>query len=172
MKYGIAMFPSKELQDKANSLRKRYDSHYALIPPHITLKSPFEVGDDEVKNEMAKLKQIADETAPIEIKFSRVSSFHPINNVIYFKIDATDQILDLYNRLHSEELRGMEEEYTFVPHLTIAQNLTDEEHSDVLESLKMKEIYHEEVIDRFQILYQLENGSWTVYETFQLGKNL
>lgn len=169
MKYGIAMFPSKELQDKANSLRKRYDSHYALIPPHITMKAPFEVDEENVKETMNKLKKIADETPPIQIKFSRVSSFHPINNVIYFKIDANEELLDLYDRLHTDEL-GVEEEYTFVPHLTIAQNLTDEEHSDVLESMRMKEIYHEEVIDRFQILYQLDNGSWTVYETFRLGK--
>lgn len=35
MKYGIAIFPGKDLQDLANSLRKRYDPKYALIP-HIS----------------------------------------------------------------------------------------------------------------------------------------
>ncbi len=38
MKYGIVAFPSKQLQDFANSYRKRYDSHYTKITPHITLK--------------------------------------------------------------------------------------------------------------------------------------
>lgn len=42
MKYGIALFPSKKLQDLVNSYRKRYDTHYALVPPHVTLKTAFE----------------------------------------------------------------------------------------------------------------------------------
>ena len=33
MKLGI-VFPSKMIQDKANGLRKRYDPHYALVPPY------------------------------------------------------------------------------------------------------------------------------------------
>jgi 2'-5' RNA ligase len=36
--------------------------------------------------------------------------------------------------------------------------------------LKMQNVYFEEMIDRFHLLYQLENGSWTVYETFRVGK--
>jgi 2'-5' RNA ligase len=35
----------------------------------------------------------------------------------------------------------------------------------------MQGINHEETVDRFHLLYQLENGSWTVYETFRLGKD-
>ena len=42
MYFGIATFPEKEVQDIANSYRKRYDPHYSLIPPHITLKEKFE----------------------------------------------------------------------------------------------------------------------------------
>ncbi len=38
MKFGVVIFPSKKLQDLANSYRKRYDSHYALIPPHLNVK--------------------------------------------------------------------------------------------------------------------------------------
>lgn len=171
MKYGIAMFPSKELQDEVNSLRKRYDTHYSLIPPHITLKSAFEVEDDKASDIFNEIKKVAKATGPVKVTVSKVGSFHPINNVIYFKVEQTDQILELYKALHSKELE-VEETYSFVPHITIAQNLTDEEYSDVLGSLKMKDIHHEEVIDRFQILYQLENGSWTVYETIHLeGKN-
>ena len=49
MKLGIVIFPSKMIQDKANGLRKRYDPHYALVPPHITLKTPFETQDEQLE---------------------------------------------------------------------------------------------------------------------------
>lgn len=167
MKYGIAMFPSKSLQDKANSLRKRYDPHYSLIPPHITLKDAFELKDEEIRPLIDKVSGIAEEMEPVKIKVSKFSSFHPANNVIYLKIEDNPVLTKLHENLHRDDF-GDTREYKFVPHITVAQKLTDEEHSDVLERLKMKDTHHEEVIDRFQLLYQLDNQSWTVYETFHL----
>ena len=46
MKYAISIFPSKKLQDIANSYRKRFDKKYSLIPPHITLKKTFDASED------------------------------------------------------------------------------------------------------------------------------
>ena len=46
------------------------------------------------------------------------------------------------------------------------------EMSDVLGQLSLMKFEHEEIIDRFHLLYQLDNGTWTVYETFLLGEDL
>ena len=170
MKYGVAIFPSKNLQDKANSFRKRYDPHYSLLPPHITLKEAFDIDEDKVDELVSKIRKIAEKNVPVTIKVDRVSSFHPVNNVIYLKVEHNESIDSLHTDLHKEELEN-NQQYNFVPHITIAQKLSDQEFSDVLESLKMKDFHHEEKVDRFQLLYQLENGSWTVYETFHLGGN-
>jgi 2'-5' RNA ligase len=170
LKYGIAIFPSKKLQDVANSYRKRYDPHYTLIPPHITIKESFTLNDDQVKDTVSKIKKIADETPPFPLSVYKVGSFHPVTNTIYLGIKTHDTLLALQNRLNSGSLE-QELKYTFVPHITIGQKMSDGEHSDILESLKMMDLNHEEIIDRFQLLYQLDNGSWTVYETFHLGKD-
>lgn len=169
MKYGIAIFPSKKMQDAANSLRKRYDSHYALVPPHVTLKAPFEVEDEHVPEMTGKIKEIAKSVSPFPLRLIKVGSFHPVNNVIYFKVQETEELMKLHTKLN-EGMLEREEPYTFVPHITIAQNLSDAEHADVYNSLRMRDIHHEEMIDRFQLLYQLDNDSWTVYETFHLGR--
>jgi 2'-5' RNA ligase len=169
MKYGIAIFPSKKLQDVANSFRKRYDPHYALVPPHVTLKAPFEAEDSEMDGIVKYIRKVAKETDPLKLTVYKVSTFHPVNNVIHFKIQDTDELTKLHEKLHEGKLQD-EKEYNFVPHITIAQELSDAGHSDVLGSLQMKEVNHEETVDRFQLLYQLENDQWTVYETFHLGK--
>ncbi len=168
MKYGIVLFPSKKLQDLANSYRKRYDPSYALIPPHLTLRPPFESTEQEAAQVVSQLRQIAKESHPIVLKLTKYSSFSPVNNVIYIKAEPTDELKELNEQLYSGVLAA-EPEYSFVPHVTVAQDLSDDEHSDVLGQLKMQEVSHEEVIDRFHLMYQLENGSWTVYETFLLG---
>jgi 2'-5' RNA ligase len=169
MKYGIALFPSKKVQDFANSYRKRYDSHYALIPPHLTLKSAFEASDEEIKTLVKELWKIAEDTEPIPLKITKFSSFYPVNNVIYLKVEPNETLQKLHEQFYSGVFTD-KPEYAFVPHITIGQSLSDAEHSDVYGQLKMQKVYFEETIDRFHLLYQLENGSWTVYETFRLGK--
>jgi 2'-5' RNA ligase len=91
MKFGVVIFPSKKLQDLANSYRKRYDPHYALIPPHLTLKNAFEATEEDAKGLADQLHQIASKTKPFSLKASKISSFQPVNNVIYFKVESTDE---------------------------------------------------------------------------------
>ncbi|WP_243292918.1 YjcG family protein [Bacillus sp. FJAT-47783] len=170
MKYGIVLFPSKKLQDIANSYRKRYDPHYALVPPHLTLKSVFEADENKIHDITRELRNIAKQVNPFQLSVYKFSSFSPVNNVIYLKVEPTEELQTLHELMHKGVLEG-QPEYAFVPHITIGQKMSDDEHSDVLGQLKMLDIQHEELIDRFHILYQLENGMWTVYETFLLGED-
>ncbi|MFG6149430.1 YjcG family protein [Halobacillus sp. B23F22_1] len=170
MKYGIAAFPSKKIQDEANSYRKRYDPHYALIPPHITLKEPFEADEDKIESKIIpELKRVAKETTPFNIHIQKVSSFTPVTNTIYLKVEPSEEISSINERLHTDHLPD-NKQYSFVPHITIAQKLSDEEYSDVYGTLSMLKFNIEDKIDRFQLLYQLENGAWSVYETFRFGE--
>jgi 2'-5' RNA ligase len=169
MKFGVVIFPSKKLQDFANSYRKRYDPHYALIPPHVTLKNAFEATEDEAVQFAARLRQIAGFHKPFTLKTSKVSSFKPVNNVIFFKVEPTEELTELHAEIN-QEFSKQNLEFAFVPHITIGQKLSNDEHSDVFGQLRMMKVDHEETIDRFHLLYQLENGSWTVTETFRLGK--
>lgn len=169
MKYGIVAFPSKKLQDLANGYRKRYDPHYALITPHMTLKGPFEANDKEIEEVANKLQGITKKNQPFELTVSKVSTFAPITNTIYFKVAPNDELLALHKDLNSNFFED-ESDFSFVPHVTIAQGLTSGEHDDIINQLKMIGVDHSELIDRIHLLYQLEDGSWTVYETFRLGQ--
>ncbi|WP_337017331.1 YjcG family protein [Oceanobacillus massiliensis] len=169
MNYGIAIFPSKPIQDQANAFRKRYDPHYSLIPPHITLKESFEANDEMLDNITTELKRIADAAAPFQININKVRTFSPVTNTIYFKVEPVQPLLDMQALMH----KGIFEDtntHTFVPHITIAQDLVHDEFMDVLGRLQMEEFHFEDTVDRFQLLYQLENGSWTVYDTFVFRK--
>src|SRR5690606_23043187 len=125
MKYGIVIFPSKKLQDLANSYRKRYDPHYALIPPHLTLKEAFET-DVDAEKITDKLEEIAESIEPFPLKILKVSSFQPINNTIYFKAQLEEELKELHEKLH-DDFPGGKAEHPFVPHVTIAQKLSNDE---------------------------------------------
>lgn len=167
MKYGIVVFPSKQLQDFANSYRKRYDSHYAKITPHITLKGVTEIEDSQIDRISQSVKEICNHFVPLTIHVSKVSSFAPVNNAIYLKVEPTEEILDLHDALHTVQFGG-KAEYKFVPHITLAQDMSSGEHDDIYGQLRMTKVDFTEIINRIHLLYQLEDGSWTVYETYRL----
>ncbi len=169
MNYGIAIFPSKSIQDEANSYRKRYDTAYELIPPHVTVKESFEADEDTLQQTITALKKVANDIKPFTLNINKVSTFAPVTNTIYFKIEPVQELLDLNEKLNSGEFDD-NRTHPYVPHMTVAQDLVEDEYSDVFGSMKMKKIQFEEQVDRFQLLYQLDNGSWTVYETFVFGK--
>lgn len=120
MKYGIVLFPPRNIQDLANSYRKRYDPHYSLVPPHITLKSPFELGERDLDDVTRHLQEVASTTPAFQIEFHKVSTFHPTTNVIYLAVNNEAHV----RRLHEQCNQGIlydEEAFKYVPHLTIAQ---------------------------------------------------
>lgn len=170
MKFGIVAFPSKELQDLANGYRKRYDPHYALITPHMTIKGVFDADDKEIGEVAKAIKNVTEKHGPFELKVTKISTFAPITNAIYFKADPNEKLMDLHNDLN-KDFFGDQPEYAFVPHITIAQKLSSGEHDDIIGQLKMVGVDHSEIVDRIHLLYQLEDGSWTVYETFRLQGN-
>lgn len=169
MKYGIAIFPSKPIQDEANAYRKRYDPKYALIPPHITLKESFLADDATITTLVDELKIIANTIDPFSIEITKVGSFAPVTNTIYLKVEPAQALIHMFEKMHEGNF-PQNMEHSFVPHITIGQKLSDGEYSDVYGSLNMKTVQLEDKVDRFQLLYQLDNGSWTVYETFVFGK--
>ncbi len=166
LKFGIVAFPSKKLQDLANTYRKRYDSHYAKVTPHITFKEAFEA--DDVKGISDILSSIAQKHAPLKIHASRVSSFYPTTNVIYFKIEPTEQLTKFHKEIQ-ESINIGKPKHVFVPHITIAQDLTASEHDDIFGQLRMIGVDEKDTIDRIHLLYQLEDGSWTTYDTYKLS---
>lgn len=167
MYFGIATFPQKETQDIANSYRKRYDPRYALIPPHITLKERFELNEDQIEEATNALEQIAKQTAPFTIQINKVSHFHPTSPTLYFAIEDGGELKKLHTRLLSP-FESHDLPYDFIPHITIGQQMEDVELHDVYSMLRLKEFNLTSNIDRFQLMYQLDNGSWTIYQTFLL----
>ena len=166
MKIGVVLFPSKAVQDFANSYRKRYDTKYALISPHVTVKERTEIQEEDLPNIIEYLQQVADSTKPIQLKVDGVRSFAPTNNVLYLKVLPSRELTALQEKLHETPL-DQPSKYEFLPHITIGQELADAELFDVLERLRMEQVHFEETVSRMALLYELENETWNVYETFR-----
>jgi 2'-5' RNA ligase len=97
-----------------------------------------------------------------------VSHFYPTSNTIYLAIDNSEPLVELHNKI-KDVFDPVESEYDYIPHLTIGQKMSEDELHDVYGSLRLRKFDLETKIDRFHLLYQLENGSWSIYQTFLLA---
>lgn len=168
MKLGIVIFPTKDMQDVANSFRKRYDPKYKLISPHLTLKEAFSVEEAELDGIVNELEKISAETQPFSLHFGKVSHFHPTNNVIYFACDENSQLEALHDKLHSGPGLSHERKFAFVPHVTIGQEMSDDELHDIYGRLRMENYSFNVTVKQFHLLHQLENETWSIYQSFSL----
>ena len=117
-----------------------------------------------------KLWEVLKNHKPFTIHIKKVVHSYPVNNVIYMKVEPIPELEALFDEEINSKPFGNPPEYAFVPHITIGRDLSNSEHTDVFSQLKLQRMNHPETIDRFHLLYQLDNGVWTVYETFLLGK--
>lgn len=170
MTYKIVIFPSQHIQDEADALRKRYDPEYPNIAPHITIKSNFALTDVTEKDIIQSLETIAKQMETFPIHLSKVSSFYPVTNTIYFKIEPTNALTTLFEKTH-HGIFPNQHQYSFVPHITIAQDLLNDEYSDVFGSLQISEISFDDVIDRFHLCYKQDDGTWSIKQTFIFKQN-
>ncbi|EJL41866.1 putative phosphoesterase YjcG [Brevibacillus agri] len=169
MMYSIVIFPSSKVQEVANSYRKRYDPAYALVPPYIRLKEAFDLEEAKLPELVSHLEQVASSTESFTAHFHRVSTFHPTTNVIYLAVQNKEPFHALHEKIVNQCV-SEKETYAYVPHLTIGRDLSDDELRDVTGQLSMAKIDLTSEIDRFHLIYQLEDGIWSVYQTFLLKK--
>ncbi|WP_235782007.1 2'-5' RNA ligase family protein [Paenibacillus senegalensis] len=168
MNYAVVIFPPKEIQDFANSYRKRYDPRYLLIPPHITIREKEEWDPGMLEKAVDHLNEAANQLTSFEAVFNRFSSFKPTNNVIYLAFKDNGPFERCREAICRDILEQNSKDQHFTPHLTVGQQLGDDEFHDVLASVRKTEVDLSFRVDRFHLVYQTDNEAWTVYQTFLL----
>lgn len=169
MLYGIAVFPEKEVQDAANSWRLRYDPHYCNIPAHMTLREAEEWDEARLRGAIEHLNRVAASFKRFHVTFNRVSTFFPVNHVLYYALEDPSHVKKLHHAVCDGPLKEQSPPVVYTPHVTIGRNMAADELHDIYANLKMSRIRLTSVVDRIHLLYQTAQGGWTAYQSFQLS---
>jgi len=168
MNFGIVVFPPKDVQDEANRFRKRFDPHYSLIQPHMTLREAEAWDEAALRVAVDHLTQAAAALRPFAVKLNRFSTFFPVSNVVYMALEDPEPFRRLYAAICSGPLEEPNRKYTYTPHLTVAREVGSDEMHDIYASLRPLPLDYTFTVDRVHLLYQTENGAWTAHQSFLL----
>jgi 2'-5' RNA ligase len=166
MNFGIVIFPPKDVQDAANSYRKRFDPHYSLIQPHLTLREAEPWDAATLQRGIDHLNSAAASLAPATVRLNRFSTFYPVSNVVYMAFKEPEPLLAVQQAICTGPLTIANPRYGFTPHVTVAQEVGNDEMHDIYSSLRPVPLNFEFKVDRIHLMYQTENGAWTAHQTF------
>lgn len=168
MNCGIAVFPTTEVQDFANSYRKRFDPHYSMINPHLTIRDKEEWTNEQLDAAVKHLERVTASFSPFTLQFNRFTSLYPSSNTIIIGLENRVHMELLHEAVCSQVLQEHHVQHPYHPHLAIGQQMSNDELQDVLSSLSKIPVNFTCFIDRVHLLYQTDNGAWTTYQTFLL----
>lgn len=135
--YALVLLPPLELARTFAALRARFDPEHAAIQPHVTLKQPFCFSHAEI-DETTLVAALADVCAAqprFELELEGVGQFtSPAHGqVVYAAVRPCAELLCLVEAFAftlaklpgvQDELKPSDEVSCYLPHLTLAQELS------------------------------------------------
>ncbi len=168
----VAYLPG-ELGDLVDAIRKALNPSYAAWRAHVTILPPRPLPKDPERT----ADEIQQRCAPLEpfgVAIDGVSTFWPLNGVVYLSLSAGgDRLVELHESLNSGEL-AQQELYPYVPHLTIAQELKDEAGTrkalaDVSERWRRYAGQRRFRVESLSLVRQTSDNLWLDLATLRLG---
>ena len=115
--YAIVYFPNINTE-KINAFREKYDPHWNIIQPHITLVSPFsDISETQI---FEHLERVTEDIKSFHIHL--LGLLKTDDHLLFLLIkEGRDKIIKVHNRLYSGILNSLEQKYIFDPHITLGE---------------------------------------------------
>jgi 2'-5' RNA ligase len=173
---GGVIWPDAETQKSVNEIRKRYDPHFGLIAPHITIIFPAdtEIALEEV---VTRLQNAVEGFRPFQVRLDRVSSLNLLapawpagtsallaypnarNAIFLLSGEGSREILQLKERLAAGI--GLDTPLVqYPPYLTLGQTLSQETYEAALQALSGYAPDFSFPVRGFDLLTDLDSGRW------------
>lgn len=120
-KRDVIIIPTFSNVQILETIRKKYDELYGIVPPHITLAFPFDsdISNDDLER---KLSEIASDFKPIKIRLKGISfGFDTRVNTYYIFLDfiqGEEIITAIHKRIYCDILHE-ELPFEYKPHITL-----------------------------------------------------
>jgi 2'-5' RNA ligase len=186
MRTGVVIWPDPGTSEVVNELRARYDAHYRLIGPHITIAFPGEVEISQAEVQ-ARVAQAASKIPPFSATFNQwlgitsLAETYPeetrqfiqrytnaVNAILLLADDGAAEMLELRGLLH-QAIPQPGFLLSYPPFMTLGQTLSDVDYVQALAELSDYQPAYQFEVTGLDLLLENTDGTWTVLGTYPLG---
>ncbi len=171
--YAVVVYLHGPLAQVVNRLREQLNPEYAGKSAHVTVLPPRPlVISEEAATEEARAQCTGWE--PFELAFGSVQTFLPVNGVVYLGLEqGTEQMRHLHQTLNRGYL-ACKEPLEYIPHIAIAQDLTEQRILDVFASISSEFAAYRgprrHLVTALTFVRQSASGDWIDLAELQLGR--
>ena len=119
-RYALVAYLRSPAGEFVENLRRELHPDLPHLAAHLTILPPRPLRGTE-SAALQVLERICGEEEPFEVSLGCVETFIPVTPTLFIRIDAAaSRMSDLHRKLNREELQ-YQEEWPYIPHLTIAK---------------------------------------------------
>lgn len=170
--YALVVYLHGPLARLVNSLRCELNPHHADKLAHLSVLPPRPLAISEAAA-VEEAQNRCDEWEPFEVEVTAATTFLPANPVVHLELGAgAEQMRQLHRALAQGHLAGPEA-FDYVPHITVAQEMS-EETLRVLDCVRERlAAYHGSrriLVEQLTFVRMMPDGNWCDLAELQLGR--
>lgn len=168
---GVVLLIPQPYATQIDGIRRALgDGALGRIPPHITLVPPVNVPERDLPAAFATVRRAASGVSALELRIGGAETFQPVNPVAYLRVEGGPDQLGALSALRSACLTAPLErpqEHEFVPHVTIADQLSAPRLDAV--GAVLADLLLDVTIDRVHVLAEQPGRVWVPIADMPLG---
>lgn len=131
-RYALVAYVNGPAGEFVEKLRRELHPDLPHLAAHLTILPPRSLRGSE-SSAIQLLESVCGEEEPFEVNLGGVETFVPITPTVYIRIEsAAPRLSQLHGRLNIEAL-ACQEEWPYIPHLTIVKMSTEEAAQNALQ---------------------------------------
>jgi 2'-5' RNA ligase len=125
-RYALVAYTNDPVAEFIRQLRRELHPDLPLLPAHLTVIPPrFLPGD--VAPAIEAVAEICSHVEPFEVNLGEVETFIPVTPTVFIRVAHAYQVRQLHDHLTAHRSLATEEEWPYLPHVTIVKMSTEEQ---------------------------------------------
>ena len=175
LRYALVAYVKAPMAEFVEQLRSELHSGLPHLPAHITILPPrlLRAGEAEARS---FVEEVCQRESPFEVVLGEVGTFVPVTPTVFLRVArGAYRIRELHDRLNANGLEW-EEEWLFMPHLTLAKMGSDTEATAALQvATRLWSEYRGDrraLVDELTFVREAAGNTWEDLAPMPLGGEL
>jgi 2'-5' RNA ligase len=170
-RYALVAYVNDPVADFIKQIRQELHPDLPLLAAHVTVLPPRVLEGGETAA-MAAVTDICRHIEPFEMSLGEVETFIPVTPTVFIRVVNAYRVRELHDQLRAMRALAVEEEWPYLPHLTIVKMSTESHAQEAyrLATHRWAEYDASRYIHVRELTFvrEAENDSWVDVETIPL----
>src|SRR5579883_2403665 len=123
-RYALVAYVQDPVADFIKQIRRELHPDLPHLAAHVTVLPPRVLAGGE-NAAMTAVTEICRHVEPFEMSLGEVETFIPVTPTVFIRVVNAYRVRELHDQLRAAQPLGVEEEWPYLPHLTIVKMSTE-----------------------------------------------